>query len=226
MDSNNLLQLIEYSVFGKRTDSMDVLQFAKIDAAMNSARYYQRHMLTAKNLPSDLDHLSFALSHAKLDGLYLEFGVATGRTLNHIASQRPNDTVFGFDVFSGLPENWRTGFDAGAFARTALPPVGKNCELIAGLFENTLPPFMAARSRDVAFIHIDCDLYGGTKTILETCRPFIKPGTVICFDEYFNYPGYELHEMKAWHEFREQYGVAYEYLGFVSAHQQVSIKIL
>ncbi|WP_066332503.1 class I SAM-dependent methyltransferase [Azohydromonas lata] len=223
---NNLVQLIEYSVFGKRTDSFDMLHFAKVDAALRSARYYQEHMLTAKNLPNDLEHLSFALQHVTIPGLYLEFGVATGRTINHIAKARPDDTIYGFDVFSGLPETWRTGYDAGTFARTAFPEVPSNCKLVPGLFDDTLPMFIQEMKRDVAFIHVDCDLYRGTCTILETCRPYMKSGTVICFDEYFNYPGYEQHEIRAWKEFCDRYGVHYEYLGFVSSHQQVSVRIL
>lgn len=226
INMNNLVQLIEYSVFGKRTDSFDLLQFAKIDAALRSARYYQENMLKAKNLSDDLAHLSFALDHVCTEGLYLEFGVASGRTINHIAAARPEHTVYGFDVFSGLPETWRTGYDAGTFARTALPEVRSNCKLVPGLFDDTLPAFMAEMKRDVAFLHVDCDLYRGTCTILETCRPHLKPGTVICFDEYFNYPGYEQHELRAWHEFCARYGIRYEYLGFVSSHQQVSVRIL
>lgn len=226
MNSPNLVQVIEYSVFGKRSDSFDVLQFAKIDAGLRSARYYQERMLTAKNIGSDLEHLSFAMSHARPQGLVLEFGVASGRTLNHIGSLRPDQTVYGFDVFAGLPENWRTGFEAGTFARTEPPPVRANCQLVSGLFEDTLPPFVAEHPEPIAFLHVDCDLYGGTRTILDTCRAQIRPGTVICFDEYFNYPGFEQHEFRAWREFTQHHGLRYEYLGFVSHHQQASVRVL
>ncbi|WP_321920468.1 class I SAM-dependent methyltransferase [Paraburkholderia tropica] len=225
VDTNNLIQVIEYSIFRKTTDSFDVLQCAKIDAALSSARYYQRNMLRSKNFSNDLDHLAFSLENTCINGLYLEFGVASGRTINHIAGLKSGQTIYGFDVFTGLPETWRTGFESGAFGRAALPPVRENCKLISGLFENTLPPFIEGKSRDIAFIHVDCDLYAGTRTILETCRPYLKAGTVICFDEYFNYPGYEQHEFLAWREFYNKYGIAYEYLGFVSSHQQVSIRI-
>jgi len=151
MNPPNLVQVIEYSVFGKRSDSFDVLQFAKIDAGLRSARYYQERMLTAKNLASDLEHLSFALSHARPQGLLLEFGVASGRTINHIGGVRPGQTVYGFDVFAGLPEDWRTGFEAGTFARTELPPVRDNCRLVSGLFEETLPSFVAEHPEPVRY---------------------------------------------------------------------------
>lgn len=225
MDPNQLAQLIDFAVFRSTTDSLDVLRMASIDAALKSARYYQEHMLTAKNLPSGIDHLTFALSKAAPSGMILEFGVATGRTLNHIAGLRSQQPVYGFDVFSGLPEDWRTDFEAGAFAQRP-PAVRENCQLVVGLFERTLPSFIAAHGTDIAFLHVDCDLYGGTRTILENCRPHIKPGTVIVFDEYFNYPGFEQHEFRAWAEFTATHGISYKYLGFVSSHQQVSVMVL
>jgi hypothetical protein len=48
-------------------------------------------------------------------------------------------------------------------------------------------------------------------------------GTVILFDEYFNYPGWERHEFKAWQEFVEEKSVEYEYLGY--ARQQVLVRV-
>lgn len=40
------------------------------------------------------------------DGLYLEFGVFQGTTINYIAQQKENETIYGFDSFEGLPEDW------------------------------------------------------------------------------------------------------------------------
>ena len=64
------------------------------------------------------DTLRYALGEIKGPGLALEFGVATGTTLTIIAEAVAADrTVAGFDVFTGLPETWRTGFPAGEFAQ-------------------------------------------------------------------------------------------------------------
>ena len=62
----------------------------------------------------------------KNDTLWLEFGVATGRTINYI-SKFTNEKVYGFDSFEGLPEKWRDGYDTGAFSRNGiLPEVNSN----------------------------------------------------------------------------------------------------
>ena len=69
--------------------------------------------------------LETALARASRRGLYLEFGVASGQSINFIASRiPPNQTVHGFDSFEGLPEAWRPGFGAGFFnLRGMLPKV-------------------------------------------------------------------------------------------------------
>jgi hypothetical protein len=73
-------------------------------------------------------------------------------------------------------------------------------------------------------MHIDCDLYSSTVDILTGLVKHMRPGTVVLFDEYFNYPGWERHEFKAWKEFVSAHGVKYEYLAY--ARQQVLVRIL
>ena len=75
----------------------------------------------------------------------------------------------------------------------------------------------------MAFLHIDCDLYSSTQTIFNLLSDRIVPGTVILFDEYFNFPNWENHEFKAFQEFVAEKGVKYTYLGF--ARQQVAVRI-
>ena len=43
-------------------------------------------------------------------------------------------------------------------------------------------------------------------------RERLQPGSIIVFDEYFNYANWERHEFKAWQEFVTKYGVNHEYL--------------
>jgi len=65
-----------------------------------------------------------------------------------------------------------------------LPVVTKNIKLIKRLFENTLPDFLNKyKNDDIAFIHIDSDLYSSAKTILSQLENKIN-NTYILFDEY------------------------------------------
>jgi hypothetical protein len=186
------------------------------------AKYYCEKMNKAANFDSDLALLKHAVEIRKLDGQILEFGVASGRTINHISSL-VKQKVYGFDVFTGLPETWRTGFTAGIFGRQDLPQVNENVELVVGLFEETLEGFLKHNPQQISLLHVDCDLYAGTKTIFDKLGHLIQPGTVIVFDEYFNYPGWNQHEFKAFQEFVEGKKLKYRYDSFVSKHQQVCV---
>lgn len=60
-----------------------------------------------KNIPNiKVYPLTYVFEHIKLkqkDSLWLEFGVASGKTINYI-SKFASGKVYGFDSFQGLPE--------------------------------------------------------------------------------------------------------------------------
>ncbi len=53
----------------------------------------------------------------------------------------------------------------------------------------------------------------------------IVPGTIILFDEYFNYDGWEQHEHKAFREFIEETNLNFTYLAYNQYHEQVLVRI-
>ena len=151
----------------------------------------------------------------KENTLWLEFGVASGNTINYI-SGFTNHTVYGFDSFEGLPEKWRDGFDKGAFTRNGdLPQVNNNVTLIKGWFNETLLNFIQSQNKKVSFIHMDADLYSSTKYILNVLKDYIDTDCIIIFDELVNYPGFDgdTGELKAFYEFITENVVDYEWIG-------------
>ena len=220
-------------ILGMYTDVIDTDFTAIRLASEESARYVIEHMRAVPNFDTDYD-LHKWVTTTQLDkklldrGYVLEFGVATGRTLNQFATWLPNKQVFGFDGFQGLPEDWTSRMRRGFFARDSLPRVRTNCELVVGWFDQTLPGFKTEQIKNspIALLHVDCDLYSSTVTILETLKDNIVPGTVIVFDEYMNYPGWQLDEFKAWQEHVAKYNIKYEYIGRVSKHQKVAVRVL
>jgi predicted O-methyltransferase YrrM len=185
----------------------------------------EKRLLKSTTFANKLELLKHAINEITVDGLIMEFGVYKGETINYIASLLPNKQIYGFDSFEGLPETWRYNFYKGKFKVDNLPKVKDNVTLIKGWFEDTLPDFIEKNNYDVSFIHIDCDLYSSTKTIFYYLKNNIVPGTVIVFDEFFNYPGWEDGEFKAFYEFVEECEVAFEWLGFVINHEQVALKV-
>ena len=160
---------------------------------------HERRDSSARRHRRDRTH---ALASYAVDGLYLEFGVRSGRSINHIARRRPKATVHGFDSFEGLPEPW-TGYtmDRGAFGGEGIPDVEPNVRLHVGWFDDTLPVFLDDHPGDVAFVHIDSDIYSSALTILYGLAPRLRPGSIIVFNEYFNYPNWKQHEFRAFQEF-------------------------
>ena len=76
----------------------------------------------------------------KENTIWLEFGVQTGGSIN-IISKFTKKKVYGFDTFTGLPEDWRKGFLKGSLSNNnVLPEVDNNVVLIKGLFQETLIP--------------------------------------------------------------------------------------
>jgi hypothetical protein len=147
--------------------------------------------------------------------LWLEFGVASGCTINYI-SQFTKQKVYGFDSFEGLPEKWRDGFDKGAFNQNGqLPKVNDNVELVKGWFDQTLVPFLKKHKQKISFVHIDADLYSSTKYILNGLKDRFDKDCVVVFDELVNYPGYDgdTGELKAFYEFITENKVDYEWIG-------------
>jgi Macrocin-O-methyltransferase (TylF) len=194
-------------------------------ALQRSVDYIENTMPDALGFESQRELTEFALSAVQIEGHYLEFGVFTGGTIRFIAPRIGGRVIHGFDSFEGLPEAWsgfslgRRAFDVGG----RLPRVPANVRLHRGWFDDTLLQWVTANPGPVAFIHIDCDLYSSTQTILTLLADRCVPGTIILFDEYFNYPNWEVHEYKAFQEFVTKYAIKYRYLAF--ARQQVAVRI-
>ena len=140
-------------------------------------------------------------------GIAVELGVHTGTSLRIIADTRAElGPVFGFDSFQGLPEDWTDGWPAGTFALDH-PPTIPGATIVSGMFADTLPAWSAANPGPIAFLHVDCDLYGSTRDALAALGDRIGPGTVIVFDEMFGYPEWQDHEHRAWTEHAKAAGL-------------------
>jgi predicted O-methyltransferase YrrM len=135
--------------------------------------------------------IDLALSRVQISGSYLEFGVYRGASLRYMAARLPQQEIHGFDSFEGLPEDWLHNARATFSTGGQLPKVPNNVKLWKGYFEDTLPGWVAQFSGPVAFAHIDCDLGSSTATIFHHLAPLVRPGTVLLFDDYFNFPYWE-----------------------------------
>ena len=181
-------------------------------------------------------HLYKCIPCATLPGHVMEFGVYQGKTMFTIANHFRDQTCWGFDSFVGLPEAWYTtnpdvpSHPAGHFdlSQSDLPIYRHNVKLVKGWFNESIPPWLVQHPGDIRFLHVDCDLYSSTKTVLDLLNDRIKPGTVIVFDEMYPWGGpgdytlWEQGEYRALKEWLYEQNRAFRTL-FRSRHQQCSI---
>ncbi len=161
------------------------------------------------------------------DGMLAEFGVYRGTSLTTIAQRFPDVTVHGFDSFIGLPEAWGgAGESVGSFDVGGTPPElpVDNVKFHVGLFDETVPKFAAETTEPFRFAHLDADLYSSTKIVFEHLRGRFIPGTVVVFDEYFGYHGWQQHEHKAFEEFLAASSLTFEAIAI--GHMSLAVRLL
>lgn len=195
--------------------SSDIEVQIRMRALNSTCEYIERNMVNVPMFTDKQQVLDLALSKVHINGMYCEFGVYKGKSVNHIA-RKISQQVHAFDSFEGLPETWSVRHKKGLFALNKIPLFEKNVVVHKGWFDDTLPSFVKEYNEEVAFLHIDSDLYSSAKSVFKWLDKRIVEGTIILFDEYFNYPFWEHHEFKAFQEFVQMNNVKYEYLGYNS----------
>jgi hypothetical protein len=156
---------------------------------------------------------------------YVEFGVFKGDTMRHWSKllNDPKSSLDGFDSFEGLPEDWgpvdKKLFDIkGQMPRFDDPRV----RLFKGWFTDTVPGYVKDfKPNPTLVLHLDADLYSSTIFVLRQFRPFLKPGVVLIFDEFFD----REHELKALNEFLKEEPFGIECLAGTRSLTQVAFRI-
>ena len=213
-----------YRRFVLKHHASNMLVDMGLEAKRDTLDYVKKNMVDAPYFEKHPKLVEFVLDQVDEEGLYLEFGVGRGKSMRWIGSQ-VSGPVHGFDSFDGIPEYWN-GNPIGAFSQKKLPKVPDNVEFHIGLFDASLPVFLADHPEPVAFLHVDCDLYSSTCTIFAGLGERLQPGAIVLFDEYFNFHRWQQHEFKGFQEFVEHSGVEYEYIAFSVTGQQAAVRIL
>jgi hypothetical protein len=204
--------------------SSNLLLDMNIEAKKDTLAYIKANMVDAPYFEKHPQLVKYVLGQIDAPGLHLEFGVGRGRSMRWIASA-VEGVVHGFDSFEGIQEHWN-GNPIGAFAQKQVPKVPDNVELHVGYFDATVPGFLESHSDTIAFLHVDCDLYSSTVTIFDLLGDRLRAGSVILFDEYYNFHRWQQHEFKAFQEFVEKSGLAYEYIAYSVTGQQAAVRVL
>ena len=169
----------------------------------------------------------FLLSSEKLNEpvQYLEFGVAAGRSFKWWVEHNANkeSRFYGFDTFTGLPEDWNV-FKAGAMSTGGVLPdvTDERAQFIKGLFQDSLPEFLKSFERKHRLlIHLDADLYSSTLYVLTMLHPYLKKDDLLIFDEF----AVPQSEFLAFTNFVQAYRFEYEVLAAANNYMFVAMKV-
>lgn len=161
--------------------------------------------------------------------LLLDLGVWIGWS-TRLIFDACHRTVYGFDTFSGLVEDWRLEdqiVKRGTFSLSeplaqrfirdtgvtldhdGVPDaLGRDVKFIQGSTYDTLAPFLAKRpTAPIRLFHMDLDTYESCLHALETCKDNFIVGSILVFDEYLVTNG----EMRAFYDFQHRYELEWEY---------------
>jgi len=192
-------------------------------AIETSAAFIEEHMLFAEPFQTREGLYQYLFERLPETGLLLEFGVHNGYSIN-IFADLTSRQIHGFDSFEGLPNDGLipSRNDGGSkwFAgkmtnQGRMPTVRENVNLYKGWFDEVLPEFVNAHSDETAaLLHIDCDIYSSTVSVFQNFEKKLAPGTIILFDEYLNFEGWQRHEHKAFMELVERLDLKYEFIAY------------
>ena len=160
---------------------------------------------------------------------FYEFGVWRASSFNYLIKVFKKG--YGFDTFTGLPEDWylengSIAQKAGTYTSDGNVPKIKGGEFIVGKFEDTLPIFFSERRPIASVINFDADLYSSTICALNFSKDVMDKDTILIFDELIINESWEQDEFKALNEFCSNNHFSYEVLAISFFTKQVAIKLI
>jgi hypothetical protein len=187
------------------------------DREWHQIMMYNEVFIKSSKIPGDI--LEFGVATGSSFKAFVRMNNIFNRERYHIVSQK---RLYGFDSFEGLPELNKKidlagfggkeigeikkgGFNAKDFYKDIMKftKVHKNCEIVKGWFDDTIPNFLDKNPHlTCSLIHVDCDIYESTKTVLKYFLSRLNVGGIILFDEIFqkNFPGETLAFIEQYNE--------------------------
>jgi hypothetical protein len=129
--------------------------------------------------------LSIGLQEIERDFVYLEFGVASGDSMRHVADkaiEMEGVELHGFDTFTGLSESHHDAVMIGSFNQFGATPQIEGVNWHVGFFQETFfgdEDYLESK----LFVMMDADLYSSTRYILEKIALKLKDGDLVYFDD-------------------------------------------
>jgi len=161
-----------------------------------------KEVLIKRSLLTDAPIRQYFLHVSKLvnevEGSFVETGFGEGVSANIFVELMNQNLItkrdiWLYDSFEGFPEpspedksprnprkgEWRRPIEPALEMKNK---IDTNVHVIKGFFEDTIPD--SYTDKEIAILHLDCDLYNSYKVCLEGLYEKVVPGGLILFDEY------------------------------------------
>ena len=198
---------------------------ARVQALADGHRWLLEQPGTPRWFGSGTALLKWAARTAPEGGITVECGVYHGLSASLLAGWSDGE-IHGFDSFEGLPEDWKPGEPAGSYSTGGRrPELADRVSLHAGWFDETLPNFAAVLNEPIRLLHVDCDIYSSTVTVLNYLGPHLVPGSLLVFDDFLGYPGYAEHEFRAAQKYFSSGAMAVRLVAAVLLGRSVAFRV-
>jgi hypothetical protein len=176
----------------------DLTISGQIAASSSSVRWLHRHADDATLYELRTGVIDHALQNLAVGGDILEFGVFQGAVTRYIFPRAANRQYHAFDSFRGVPKAMSLTVARHSFSLDGLVPDLPGGVIVHdGWFSDTLPVYRRNYMAPVALAYIDCDLYESVETVLAKIQDRLVPGSILIFDDWYNFPNWERHSYRA-----------------------------
>lgn len=168
------------------------------------------------------DFYDFVLNSVVSSRPFYEYGVWRGDAFRYFIKTLKKG--YGFDTFTGLPEDWYTE-KSGTYSSDGNVPKINGGKFTVGKFEDTLPEFFSLERPMASLINFDADLYSSTFCALTYSKPIIDTHTILIFDELLINENWEKDEYKALEDFCKKNNFTYTVIAVSFFTKQVAVRL-
>jgi hypothetical protein len=204
----------------------DVRLAAQIRAAISSAEWLHKNADHAPTYSRRVEMLEALFPLIPAEGDLAEFGVFTGAVTRFVRPRFMDRRYHAFDSWRGVPEEMSLSVAKFSFdLNGVVPELPPETTIHAGWFDETIPKWREQFETPLAFAYIDCDLYESVKTVLEGITDRIRPGTILAYDDWYNFTNWEAHSPRATQEWAQRHAIEMEPIGFTTLEHAGSFRI-
>jgi hypothetical protein len=205
----------------------DLRVAAQFEAARTSSKWLYENADKVTLYGRRPELLDAVLRSVPASGDFLEFGVFTGAVTWFVRPRFPDRTYHAFDSFLGVPEAMSLAVGRSAFNLGGeVPKLPPNTTVHAGWFKDTIPDWRGNFKSSAAFAYIDCDLYESVQVVLQGLTDRVREGTILVFDDWYNFPNWQQHSLRAFNEWIDATRIKIEPIGFTTKEHSGAFKVV